>query len=91
MAFGNYGKRTQASEINYEVKEIFGKLTDVPEKYNKELRLISWNGGEPKFDIRAWKEDENGEKMTKGITLTSEEVENLYKLLKDIAESDDDM
>lgn len=47
----------------------------------KELNKISWNGGEPKYDIRDWAPEH--EKMGKGTTLTQEEVENLLVLLKD--------
>lgn len=85
MAFGNYGKRTvRNDEPTYEVIKDYGALSDadVP----KRLRVVKWNDNEPKFDIRPWKETEDGERSFKGITLTSEEIENLYKLLKKIDE-----
>ena len=89
MGFGNYGKR-KSSEPSYEVKESYGSLTQEVGKYNKELNLISWNGNEPKFDLRPWIVDEDtGErKMSKGITLTSEELEALYNILKEISEEE---
>ena len=91
MGFGNYGKsRKKDTDINYEVVKHFGCLTSEEGKYNKELNLISWNGNEPKFDLRPWKiDDETGErKMMKGITLTSEEIEALYNILKEMSEEE---
>lgn len=89
MGFGKYStqKAKTADEPKYELIEHFGKLTDEEGKYNKELNLIAWNGGEPKFDLRPWKETaENGRQMLKGITLTAEEVETLYEILQKIKE-----
>lgn len=55
----------------------------------KELNRVSWNGNEPKYDIRDW--SENHEKMGKGITLTEEELRNLKKIIDDeIKMLDDD-
>jgi hypothetical protein len=42
------------------------------------LNLVSWNGKEPKYDIRTWSPD--GEKMGKGVSLTEEEMEQLVVL-----------
>ena len=41
----------------------------IPEEliYKKELNLVSWNGAEPKIDIRTW--SPNGAAL-KGLTLT---------------------
>lgn len=46
--------------------------------WNKELNLISWNGREPKYDIREWSPEHD--KMGKGITL-SEEAKSLFSQL----------
>ena len=43
----------------------------------KAVKLISYNGRKPKYDIRTWR----GSKMLKGITLTEEEACQLYKIL----------
>ena len=48
--------------------------------WNKEIRLVSWNDADPKYDIRDWSPDD--EKMGKGITLTEEEARNLLGLLE---------
>lgn len=72
------------ADFQYEIKETLGVLSESPKGWTKELNLISWNGAEPKFDIRDWSPDH--EKMGKGITLTSEEVDELYKVLATIYE-----
>lgn len=46
--------------------------------WNTELNRISWNGNEPKYDLRSWSPDHS--KMGKGITL-SEELIALAELL----------
>ena len=62
-------------EITYEIKEELAVLSESSKGWTKELNLISWNGAEPKYDIRDWAPQR--EKMGKGITLTKEEMEAL--------------
>lgn len=90
MGFSKYTteKLPSENECNYKVIQHFGKLTNNEGKWNKELNLISWNDNPPKFDIRPWKEDENGKQMGKGMTLTAKEMENLFTLLLAINEED---
>lgn len=47
--------------------------------WTREVNLISWNGGEAKYDIRDWAPDH--EKMGKGISLGGEEIEKLKFIL----------
>ena len=66
-------------EVKYEIIETFGTLSTTPSGWTKELNLISWNGGEPKYDIRQWAPDHA--KMGKGVSLSREEAEELKQLL----------
>ena len=66
-------------EVKFEVIESFGILSTSPSGWTKELNLVSWNGGEPKYDVRQWSPDHT--KMGKGITLTDEEAQKLKELL----------
>lgn len=68
------------ADIKYEIIEQLGVLGESSKGWSKELNIISWNGREPKYDIRDWAPDH--EKMGKGITLSKEEVEKLRELLK---------
>lgn len=67
------------AEIKFEVVEHIGTLSESSKGWTKELNLISWNGKEPKYDLRDWAP--NKEKMGKGITLSSSEVESLRGIL----------
>lgn len=67
------------ANIEYEIIEEIGVLSENARGWRKELNKVSWNGRPPKYDIRDWSEDH--EKMGKGITLTDEEAEVLKKLL----------
>ena len=72
------------TEPTYEVLEECGTLSTNSRGWELKLRYISWNGNEPKYDLRPWKEDENGEKCGKGVTLTGEELEALLGILKEM-------
>lgn len=67
------------AEIKFEIKKEIGVLSESAKGWRKELNLVSWNGAEPKYDLRDWAPDH--EKMGKGITLTEDEVKALKKLL----------
>ena len=67
------------AEIKYEITKHIGVLSEGSKGWTKELNLVSWNGREPKFDIRDWSPDH--EKMGKGVTLTEEEAAKLKELL----------
>ena len=61
------------TEITMEIKKEIGKVGD-----KIRLNLISWNGGEPKYDLRNWWTDKEGNlKYGKGITLTAQELGEL--------------
>lgn len=72
------------SDIKYEIKEELGVLSESSKGWTKELNLVSWNDGAPKYDLRDWAP--NHEKMGKGITLSADEVQELYKILGKIVE-----
>jgi hypothetical protein len=67
------------AEIKFEIKESIGVLSESPKGWTKELNLVSWNDKEAKYDIRDWSPDHNN--MSKGITLTFEELKNLRDIL----------
>ena len=72
------------SEIKFEIKENIGTLSESAKGWTKELNLVSWNGATPKYDLRDWAPEH--EKMGKGITLSADEVQELFKLLSKIVE-----
>ena len=68
--------------IKFEITKHIVILSENAKGWTKELNQVSWNDRPPKFDIREW--DENHEKMSKGITLTDEEVSALKSALDDL-------
>ena len=67
------------SDIKFEIVKKIGVLSKSEKGWAKELNLVSWNDREPKYDIRAWSPD--NQKMSKGITLSVEELVALKELL----------
>ncbi|WZL71843.1 PC4/YdbC family ssDNA-binding protein [Clostridiaceae bacterium 35-E11] len=67
------------ADIKYEIIQTLGEISTGGKGWKKELNVISWNGREPKYDLRDWAPDH--EKMGKGITLTVEELKKLKELL----------
>lgn len=67
------------ADIQYDVIEELGVLSENAKGWRKELNLISWNGAAPKYDVRDWAPGR--EKMGKGVTLTEEEAQKLKELL----------
>ena len=70
------------AEFKYEIQEEIGVVSETGKGWTRELNLISWNEGKPKYDIRDWAPDH--EKMGKGISLTKEELEELYGLISKV-------
>lgn len=50
--------------------------------YRKELCIVKWFRGLPKYDLRGWNSDHT--KMTRGISLTEEELRELVEFAQDI-------
>lgn len=74
-------------EIQYEIVKEIAVLSTGDSGYTKEINLISWNGKEPKYDIRSF--SPNREKCGKGITLNADEAAALLKaLLKELNSED---
>ena len=66
-------------EVRFEILEHIGVLRQHNTGWNKEINLVSWNGGQPKYDIRDWSEDHNY--MSRGITLSEGEMRKLIEHL----------
>lgn len=77
----------------YEVKKWLQKLRirfrksseispRLPMDGKKQLTYTSWNNRGEKFDLRSWNEEHTA--MTKGLTLTKDEMMKLRDILNDI-------
>lgn len=74
-------------EIQYEIVKEIAVLSASDSGYTKEINLISWNGREPKYDIRSF--SPNRGKCGKGITLNADEAAALLKALQKEVNSGD--
>ena len=77
MANVNNGRTER--EIEYKIVEKIGVIETQQNGWNKELNIVVWNNGTPKFDIREWSADHT--RMSRGITLLEREAANLAALL----------
>lgn len=74
------------ADLKYDIVERLGVLSEDAKGWKKELNLVSWNERDPKYDLRSWNAEHT--RMSKGITLTKEEVEILSSLLEDELKND---
>lgn len=68
-------------EVTFNIMEHIGVLEERKDGWTKEVNIVAWNGGMPKFDIRDW--DPSHERMTRGITLMEDTAEKLMFALQD--------
>ena len=66
-------------DITFDILKAYGVLSEEKGGWKKELNLVSWNGRNPKLDIRDWSPAHD--KMGKGVTFTREEAEKLAEML----------
>ena len=69
------------AEITYDIVKKIGVIGDESGAWETQLNLISWNHGKPKYDVRKWN-TETG-RMSKGISLTEDELIDLAKLIEE--------
>lgn len=70
------------AEFKFEIVKHIATLSTSPKNWTKELNLVSFNDREAKYDIREW--DEDHLKMSKGVTLSNEEMQELQEALKNL-------
>ncbi len=70
------------AEFKYDIVEQIGVLSESPNGWSRKLNFISWNGRDPKYDIRDWAPGD--EKMGKGISLSTEEAKALKEILNSL-------
>lgn len=68
--------------IDMKITEEIAILSVSGSGYTKEINLVSWNGAEPKYDIRSW--SPGREKCGKGLALTQTEAKNLFLALQKV-------
>ena len=68
--------------FEYQVVERIAVLSASADgRFSKELNRVSYRGELPKYDIRTWQRDSNGERLLKGVTLDNAEFQALKEAL----------
>ena len=71
------------AEFTYEITERIAVRSQNPKNgWERQLNMVSWNGREPKYDIRDWAPDNS--KMGKGISLSHDELAILKGILDEM-------
>lgn len=68
-------------ELYFEIVEQIGVIAKYPTGWRKEFNLVSWNGNEPRYDIRDWSPDHAH--MSRGVTLSKEEMNRFKEIIKE--------
>lgn len=69
------------TDFTYTIEKRFGIVSNAG-ALPIELNLISFNGAAARYDLRKWRDKENGERtMQKGLTMTREELLDLRAFL----------
>ena len=69
----------EEKNLKYEIINEIGLVSEGRGGWKKEFNRISWNGNDPKYDIRDWAPDH--EKAGRGITLNETELRKLKELI----------
>lgn len=69
-------------EFSYEIIKNLGVLSSSTSGWKREVNVVSWNGNDPKIDIRDWSEDHS--RMSKGVSMSPEEISILSEILAEI-------
>ena len=73
--------RDNNKEFTMEIQEGFDFIIEESGNSSINLRKISWNGREPKLDLRKWNYQDGKERAMKGITLSDEGADELAGVL----------
>ena len=74
------------ADITFEITKSLGVISEATKGWTRELNMVSWNDHDPKYDIRDWSPDHT--RMSKGVSLTEEEMEKLVELFNTRNEED---
>lgn len=81
-------KRTNRfGKVTYNIVKHIGVVAKYKSGWSKELNIVKWNDGAPKYDLRDW--DNEHENMGKGLTFVKSEARELARLLEESFDLED--
>lgn len=72
------------SKYNLTIVKPIAVISENDDGWRKELNVVSWRNQMPKYDIRSYAPDYS--KVSKGITLTADEMRELKAILNSMEE-----
>lgn len=72
-------KNNTNETFNFEIIETLAVLRTSPAGWTREFNIVSWNEGEPCYDIRDWSPDHT--KLTKGVSFKRDEAKEIFDAL----------
>ena len=72
------------SKYNLTIVKPITVISENDDGWRKELNVVSWRNQMPKYDIRSYASDYS--KVSKGITLTADEMRELKAILNSMEE-----
>ena len=78
------GTEKKKDDVTFEVVEEVGIIADRGKGGQVRIDYAAWNGNQPKYEIRIWKDKDGQSSPTKGIGLTGEELIALGKLINQL-------
>lgn len=87
----NYKAKAKTDDFKYEVIEECGSFQPRSNGDVLKLRYISWNGMAPKYDLRVWYTDDDGNehcRKGKGVGISGVELEELYNFIGKLMEEE---
>lgn len=73
--------------FTFTIVQHIAKLSDNDASWPLELNLVSFNDDPVKYDLRKW--NKRHDRMSKGISLTKEELKNLKQVLDKYFDGED--
>lgn len=67
--------------VTFTINKHIGVIAEHENGWTKELNVVTWNNNVPKYDIRDWSPEHD--RMSRGLTLTEEELTALGELIKE--------
>lgn len=68
-------------EFTMEIEKDFDFIIEESGNSSLNLRKVSWNGREPKLDLRKWSYQDGTERAMKGVTMSDEGADELTGVL----------
>jgi len=68
-------------EFTMDIQEGFDFIIEEAGNSSLNLRKVSWNGREPKLDLRKWNYQDGQERAMKGVTLSDDGADELSAVL----------